>query len=316
MSTDIDAKLKEAEQGALRLKRIDAMLDSLMAEKQELEKKKYYLEGELKKEQLDVDKLENSGILGLFYTVLGKYGERLEKEKAEALAAKLKYDQAVRDFEAVEENIKKLRLERMEYKDCPQLYESLYAKKAKIVKESAGRAAEEIMKLESKIRYDENRLKEIKEALEAGRSALAYLDIASERMNSASNYGFWDMVGGGLLVDLAKHSKIDEAKEAVDAAQKRLLKFRTELADVDISRDIRFETEGFSKFADFFFDGLIADWSMQSKIKNSLSSINTAALRVQDVLRRLESVQGETVSRITAANAEIERLILESKISE
>jgi hypothetical protein len=54
MSTDIDAKLKEAEQGALRLKRIDAMLDSLMAEKQELEKKKYYLEGELKKEQLDV----------------------------------------------------------------------------------------------------------------------------------------------------------------------------------------------------------------------------------------------------------------------
>lgn len=316
MSTDIDAKLKEAEQGALRLKRIDAMLDSLMAEKQELEKKKYYLEGELKKEQLDVDKLENSGILGLFYTVLGKYGERLEKEKAEALAAKLKYDQAVRDFEAVEENIKKLRLERMEYKDCPQLYESLYAKKAKIVKESAGREAEEIMKLESKIRYDENRLKEIKEALEAGRSALAYLDIASERMNSASNYGVWDMVGGGLLVDLAKHSKIDEAKEAVDAAQKRLLKFRTELADVDISRDIRFETEGFSKFADFFFDGLIADWSMQSKIKNSLSSINTAALRVQDVLRRLESVQGETVSRITAANAEIERLILESKISE
>ena len=49
MSTDIDAKLKEAEQGALRLKRIDAMLDSLMAEKQELEKKKYYLEGELKR---------------------------------------------------------------------------------------------------------------------------------------------------------------------------------------------------------------------------------------------------------------------------
>ena len=39
MSTAIDAKLKEAEQGALRLKRIYAMLDSLMAEKQELEKK-------------------------------------------------------------------------------------------------------------------------------------------------------------------------------------------------------------------------------------------------------------------------------------
>lgn len=314
--TDIDAKLKEAEQGALQLKRIDAMLQSLRDEKLELEKKKIRLEGELEKEKLDVDKLENSGILGLFYTVLGKYGERLEKEKAEALAAKMKYDQAVKDFEAVETEIKRLRSERVKYQDYPHIYEYLYAQKMKSVKESFGKEATEILDLESRIGYDENRIKEIREALEAGRSALSYLELASEHMNSASNYGVWDMLGGGLLADLAKHSQIDDAKYAVDAAQQKLLAFRTELADVDISQDIRFETDGFSKFADFFFDGLIADWSMQSRIKNSLSSINAAAERVRNVLRRLEAMEEETVSRISASKAKIKKLVLESRISD
>ena len=119
-----------------------------------------------------------------------------------------------------------------------------------------------------------------------------------------------------MLADLAKHSQIDDAKYAVDAAQQKLLAFRTELADVDISQDIRFETDGFSKFADFFFDGLIADWSMQSRIKNSLSSINAAAERVRNVLRRLEAMEEETVSRISASKAKIKKLVLESRISD
>ena len=316
MTNDINTKLKEAEQGALQLKRVDAMLESLRADRLELERKKFRLKGEWEKEQLDVDKLENSGILGVFYTVLGRYGERLDKEKAEALAAKMKYDQAASEFETVETEISRLRLERMEYRESPRLYQTLYAQKMQMVKEASGEAAEEIMDLETRLSYDENRLKEIREALDAGRSAKAYLDKASEDLKSASDIGVWDMLGGGLIADVAKHSRIDDAKDAVNSAQRKLLAFRTELADIDISQDIRFETDGFSKFADFFFDGLIADWSMQNRIGDSLSSISIAAGRVQDVLRKVETVKRETISRIAETNAEIKKLILESETAD
>ena len=78
MLTDIDAKLKEAEQGALQLKRIDAMLQSLRDEKLELEKKKIRLEGELEKEKLDVDKLENKEYWPFLHSAT--YGERLRRK--------------------------------------------------------------------------------------------------------------------------------------------------------------------------------------------------------------------------------------------
>lgn len=47
--------------------------------------------------------------------------------------------------------------------------------------------------------------------------------------------------------------------------------FRTELADVteQVSGDLHLEIGDFLHFADFFFDGLIADWMVHDKIAES-----------------------------------------------
>ena len=312
MTNEIDIKLREAEQNARRLEKIDTMLESLRADKNELEQKRYRLQKEMEKEQLDVDKLENSGLAGLLYTVLGKYGEKLEKEKAEALVAKLKYDQAVRELEEVNAEIGKLRAERMKYKDSHNEYNALYAQKAEIVKKSATKAAEDILRLEEKLREKENLIREIREAINAGKSAQTYLKMAEDHLESAKGYGVWDMLGGGLLADIAKHSHIDDAKDAVEKAQTMLRRFKTELADINISQDIRFETGGFTKFADFFFDGLIADWSMQSRIESTYASISNASAKVRNVINKLEAMERETYAQISHINAEIKRLVLES----
>jgi hypothetical protein len=312
MLNEIDAKLKEAEQNAHRLDKIEAMLESLRADKMELERKKHHLQREMEKEQLDVDKLENNGLVGLFYMVLGKHGEKLEKEKSEALAAKLKYDQSVKELDEVTAEIDKLRTEKMKYKDSHNIYNTLYSQKKEMVKKSGTKASEDILDLEAQLRSEENMLKEVREAIDAGKSALAYLDRAGEHLGSARSYGVWDMLGGGLLADIAKHSHIDDAKSAVEAAQSKLRKFKTELADIDISQDIRIETDGFAKFADFFFDGLIADWSMQNRIAQSQWSVSNAAGTVNSVLRKLETMERETNSKISNIKAEIKRLILES----
>jgi hypothetical protein len=259
-----------------------------------------------------VDKLENSGLLGLIYMVLGKHGEKLEKEKAEALAAKLKYEQAVKELDEVAAEIEKLRTERMQYKDSRDLYITLFSQKKEMVMNSGTKAAEDILNLEQQLRSKENYLKEIREAVSAGKSALSFLERAAEHLESARSYGVWDMLGGGLVADIAKHSRIDDAKTAVEAAQRNLRRFKTELADVDISQDVRVETGGFAKFADFFFDGLIADWVMQSRIESSQSSIYDASRRVSGILYKLGDLERATDAQITIIKAEINKLILES----
>lgn len=312
MLNEIDIKLREAEQNAHRLDKIDAMLESLKTDRNELERKVYRLQKESEKEQLDVDKLENSGLLGLIYMVLGKHGEKLEKEKAEALAAKLKYEQAVKELDEVAAEIEKLRTERMQYKDSRDLYITLFSQKKEMVMNSGTKAAEDILNLEQQLRSKENYLKEIREAVSAGKSALSFLERAAEHLESARSYGVWDMLGGGLVADIAKHSRIDDAKTAVEAAQRNLRRFKTELADVDISQDVRVETGGFAKFADFFFDGLIADWVMQSRIESSQSSIYDASRRVSGILYKLGDLERATDAQITIIKAEINKLILES----
>ena len=51
--------------------------------------------------------------------------------------------------------------------------------------------------------------REIREAIQAGEAALRSLERAKEKMGSAKNWGIFDMMGGGLLRSLFKHSKFD-----------------------------------------------------------------------------------------------------------
>ena len=50
--------------------------------------------------------------------------------------------------------------------------------------------------------------KEIDEAIASGEHALISLREAQNKLNSARNWGIFDMLGGGLITDLIKHSKM------------------------------------------------------------------------------------------------------------
>ena len=56
-----------------------------------------------------------------------------------------------------------------------------------------------------------NEMREIREAIQAGERALTSLRKAEEKLTSASNWGLWDIFGGGLISGIAKHNKMNEA---------------------------------------------------------------------------------------------------------
>lgn len=132
-----------------------------------------------------------------------------------------------------------------------------------------------------------NREKEVREAVQAGQEALDYLNQAKDCLNSAGNWGLVDMFGGGLISTFMKHSKMNNAEQLVQGARQALKRFQRELMDVETVAEFHIETGDFLSFADYFFDGLIADWLVQSRINDAKTQVDNAIQKVNYIMNQL-----------------------------
>ncbi len=135
---------------------------------------------------------------------------------------------------------------------------------------------------------DYDRDKEIREAIYAGENALSSLREAERMLNSAGNWGLVDIFGGDLISGLMKHKKINDASQCLEEAKRDLRTFSRELDDVSGIEAMNVNVGDFLTFADFFFDGAIADFLVQSKISEAKRQVREAIYRVEDALRKLK----------------------------
>ena len=130
--------------------------------------------------------------------------------------------------------------------------------------------------------------KEINEAIASGERALVSLKEAQNKLNSARNWGIFDMLGGGLIADIIKHSKMSDASVYLEEAKRDLLVFQKELQDIQETVDLKVDVDGFLTFADFFFDGFIMDYVVQSKIAEARKQIEQAIPIVENLINDLK----------------------------
>ena len=87
--------------------------------------------------------------------------------------------------------------------------------------------------------------RELLEAINAGKTALHTVNEVLETLDNAEGWSTWDVMGGGLMADLAKYEELDNAQEQVEQLQVELRRFKTELADVEITADLRLRWTAF-----------------------------------------------------------------------
>ncbi|WP_367565973.1 hypothetical protein [Lacrimispora sp.] len=266
-----------------KLKELYIQRESLSAKVDELKRCKL-------DEQADVERLEGHSLTAFFYGVIGKMDEKLDKEREEAYAASVKYDIAACELHSVEEDIKRYKAELDELRQCEQQYEQIVKDKLEAVKSLGTKDAEEILRAEERISYLEGQIKEIQEALRVGQTALEATDSILSSLSSAEGWGTWDLFGGGFLSDMVKHGHLDEAQRKVEYLQVQLRRFETELTDVEISADMQVSIGGFLSFADYFFDGLFADWAVLDKINQSQTQVQNTKSQIEHVIGRLTSM--------------------------
>ena len=88
---------------------------------------------------------------------------------------------------------------------------------------------------------------------------------------------------------MAKHSKMDRAKQNMEQARYDLRNFSRELNDVNMACHLDIETGDFLSFADWFFDGFVVDWMVQDRINQASRQVAEAIRRVEQILRQLQS---------------------------
>ncbi len=308
----MSARLHELVEQMARGHKLKAMVETLTAQQAALSREVQELKEQTYREQLDVDRLEGFSLTKLFYQLSGRLDERLEKEETEACAAALRYDGKRKELDAIEQELDTHRRELDSLRGCEAEYARLLGEKTRAMKQMNAYYADRICALEERISYLDAQARETREAIDAGNAALWDIDAIQKSLSSAEGWGTFDLLGGGLISDLAKHSHLDEAQRQVNALQRSLSRFRTELSDVSIQADLQIQVDGFLRFADYFFDGLFADWAVLDRIHNSQSQVSEVDRSVRTLLSRLDAVLARCAQEREAARRELDELVLKA----
>ena len=132
---------------------------------------------------------------------------------------------------------------------------------------------------------------QVNQALNLTNQLIAELDQAERQLSSARNWGFLDVLGGGLIVDLIKHSKLNNAKYSMDRVSYLLQELRRVLGGISMPTDYSMDVGGFATFADFFFDSGIVDVYMTAKIMSSLNEVRNLKNRCYELRSRLSNMR-------------------------
>ena len=312
--TYYDEKLQQLQEQMARSKQLEAMIKELRNQRDSLTAQVRELESIKLEEQADVDRLEGRSLAAFFYNVIGKMDEQLDKESQEAYAARVKYDAAARELEGVEADLRRYESELSALRGCEHRYDEVLKEKADAIKAAGGSNGEEILKLEERNAFLESQKKELQEAISAGNAALSTTQQVLSSLDSAEGWGTWDLFGGGLVADLAKHSHLDEAQGAIEQLQSQLRRFKTELADVTIQVDMQVNVDGFLRFADYFFDGLFADWAVLDKINQSQSQVQNTKSQIASVLSRLDSMMRTLEQEQVQIKSKLDTLVRDAQL--
>lgn len=309
-----DSELQRLQSEIMEKQRTDAKLSDLFLQQSDLEKRTDELEKIMRKEQDDVDRLNGRSLTAFFYRATGKMGEKLTKEEAEAYAAAVKYDAAKNELQAVNNDIEYCQRRLSDLQDCEQQYEKVLKEKTEQIKQSGVPEAGRIMQIENEIAFLENQQKEIQEAINAGNQAFYIAQKILEDLDSAKNWSTFDLMGGGLIADMAKYDKLNKVQDQIQDLQNALRGFRTELADVTerISGNLYVEIEDFLHFADYFFDGLFTDWMVYDKINDSRNRTMQTSDQIQKILGQLNEMDNDLCSKKDNLKEELKQTVLKS----
>ena len=144
-------------------------------------------------------------------------------------------------------------------------------------------------------------LRETEEAIGAGQEAHRQAQQVLDSLRSARGWGIYDLLGGGMLSGLMKHSRMDRAQQQLESLRQALERFNRELKDMQVQCSASAELSAFWRIADLAWDGLISDWTVLSKISTAKARVEQTDAQLMQALDQLQQTRRRVLERMNRA---------------
>lgn len=303
-------RLRSVRERVDQLERLSRRAGQLERDLAEARREEERLSRVVAKEQRDVQRLERGGISAMLANLFSDVDLKLDKERQEAAAALLKYEEIRARTASLQAELEQARRDGQGLDAARAEFERLLQARQEELARSGSPGAQELLAMDRQEQSLAWEVKQVDEAVSAGARADAALSSVAEAISSALNWGTVDMLGGNLLTGAMKHSRLDQARQHAHRAQQALLGFQRELQDVQL--EIRPEAiglDGFTRFADFFFDNLLTDWMIQSRIQESRQAVERSRRQIQELIDSLSRRKGRLESDLRILQRQREAFI-------
>ncbi|PRO66911.1 hypothetical protein [Alkalicoccus urumqiensis] len=293
-------------------KKWTAHVELLNSQIQEKETKAEDIKSKLEAYGEELEDLHNFTFAAVISSIKREKYEKTEGLKESIASAKLQYQDVLRTYE-------ELKQERVMYEEHLETlgdphgeYDLLLKEKERLILDESSIWSEKLYTAAEKEIDKIGMLQELNEAVDAGEDVYYSLEEVSKALDNASSWSTVDMIGGGMVTTYMKHSRLDEAKEALHRSERLLRQFYDELHDIEPYSTLSFSIGEVLTAADYFFDGIIVDWIVHDKIRTAQDRTSELQAWVSEVVNELKDTRTSVRGEMEEAAAERIRLIQEA----
>jgi hypothetical protein len=309
MSDDIESRLADAAQAMRELEVTRQRRDDLRGRQDQIRTEAAALQASYGAEQKTADRLEHLSFARIAASLHGSREQALERERAEANAARYRAADAQARLDVVQQQLEAAERRLTELSSAPDVYAAVLADKERDLTHSGDPRRVTLLSLADERGRLNGEVAEMTKALHDAGSAQQALMVVQNTLASARSWNTYDaFFGGGLVADAVEHSRLDQAAQQAAEADQCVSVLRTELTDLDHTAETSplISISNATKFVDMWFGNIFTDLAVRDRITQGQQNVEHSLQVVSDVQQQLSA-------RIAAARARLAQIETERR---
>jgi hypothetical protein len=306
----IQSELEAAEAAVAEARSVQSRLESLVRLRAATETELVSARMKLGDERQDVADLESFSPTRIWAALRGTRLDDLDREQAEVQAAEYAVAQLEARVKSLRYDEYALRTRAADLRGAAERRDRALAAKEATVVAAGGEVGAELGRIAADLGGLESESKELDEALQASVAATKALVDASQMLGKAGDWAAFDtFLGGGLLTDMAKYDRMDQANRLLRTADVALARLTKELGDLGRAGVAGPEVTDLTRAFDVWFDNIFSDWSVKNRIREAAERTLRAREMVADVHRSLAARRTELSDSVASRRGRREELL-------
>ncbi len=125
--------------------------------------------------------------------------------------------------------------------------------------------------------------KELLDVKVQGEKVLTLIDQALAKIDSARNWGLFDLFAGGMMSSLVKRGRMKERNHLMQEIEQALVRLQKEYGEVELKLPIKFRLDVASEMGDVWFDNVFSDLSVQNNLNESKEQLLLLSNQIKEL---------------------------------